>query len=170
MVLKRYYLKDQGPGKPPLPKRCARQVLVPMDIRFDAFTTDTSTDNLSAPHHAGSTLVLRAVICHLGESPTAGHFVTYVNATPLSGADAAAAAAGPTWLRFDGVKDEGKIQCFTTTAAITRQFMDEVAKNAYMLFYEWVPASQSTVPAAESDTDSTASAGGLGRRDECRIM
>ncbi|KAJ3355047.1 hypothetical protein GGF32_002190 [Allomyces javanicus] len=194
MVLKRYYLKDQGPGKPSLPKRCARQVLVPMDIRFDAFTTDTSTDNLSAPHHAGSTLVLRAVICHLGESPTAGHFVTYVNATPPSGTnEAAAAAEGPTWLRFDGVKDEGKIQCFTTTAAITRQFMDEVAKNAYMLFYEWVPASQSTALAAESDTDVPVGSSsaqdtedghlalemqlkeyrkrrGLGRRDECRIM
>ncbi|KNE57600.1 hypothetical protein AMAG_03290 [Allomyces macrogynus ATCC 38327] len=196
MVLKRYYLKDQGPGKPPLPKRCARQVLVPMDIRFDAFTTDSSSsDNLAAPQHAGSTLVLRAVICHLGESPTAGHFVTYVNATPPTCTDEAstAAAAGPTWLRFDGVKDEGKIQCFTTTAAITRQFMDEVAKNAYMLFYEWVPASQSTVVADESETDVLVAASstqdtedghlalemqlkeyrkrrGLGRRDECLIM
>ncbi|KAI9179736.1 hypothetical protein H9P43_005066 [Blastocladiella emersonii ATCC 22665] len=174
----------------------------------------------------------KAVVCHLGDTPTSGHFITYVNASaPPATRDAAVSAAAarepvpplpprppssaaapekdpeafaaaqvaesaapplpprpqplaesepaslpppyspgalpakssspappspatpssppvsptvtaaakdalPTWLRFDGLPASNKVQTFTSTAATTRQFMDEVARNAYLVFYE----------------------------------
>ncbi|KAI9182975.1 hypothetical protein H9P43_003891 [Blastocladiella emersonii ATCC 22665] len=237
MLLKRYYRKESNNAL----KRTSRQVLVPIEINFDQYTADNDVDAAptAAVGPASYSLVLQAVVCHLGDTPTSGHFITYVNASaPPATRDAAVSAAAvaaaarepvpplpprppsaaaapekdpeafaaaqvaesaaasapplrprpqplaesepaslpppyspgalpaklspappspaaaatsppvsptvtaaaedalPTWLRFDGLPASNKVQTFTSTAAITRQFMDEVARNAYLVFYE----------------------------------
>ncbi|KAJ3367673.1 hypothetical protein GGF31_007133 [Allomyces arbusculus] len=81
LVLKRYYVKDTATGKAGTPKRIQRRVLIPVEINFDQFTATSSTSALDITRPTFA-LVLQAVICHLGESPTSGHFISYVNGGP----------------------------------------------------------------------------------------
>ncbi|ORZ36247.1 hypothetical protein BCR44DRAFT_1460623 [Catenaria anguillulae PL171] len=285
ICLKRYYQKE---GKSTL-KRTSRPVVLPIEIGFDQFTaaeaatSSSSFSTTAEPTTPKYSLVLQSVICHLGESPTSGHFITYVNASallpgsltrslprrsprgyglttqvpassalstapsspavkptmlpisetaststhrpaarassppppppyspalpPRPGAsvesasssrpatekpsshtltrsfsadtalytsagggdvatsdvssdtcdsDAAVADPGPIWLRFDGLGPIGaKVQPYTSTVAITRQLTDEIAKNAYLVFYELrrVVASPAAPGASAGDGD-----------------
>ncbi|KAI9216444.1 hypothetical protein BC828DRAFT_418883 [Blastocladiella britannica] len=80
MMLKRYYRKESNNAL----RRTSRQVLIPIEIAFDQYTeklsAEETADAVGRGKLASYSLVLQSVVCHLGDSPNTGHFVTFVNA------------------------------------------------------------------------------------------
>ncbi|KAL7752690.1 hypothetical protein RI367_001692 [Sorochytrium milnesiophthora] len=140
IVLKRYYTKVAA-GKV---KRVSRPVVVPTNVFFDDFVdapasspdigATTPASAATTPRDSSYVLQLRSVICHLGDSPDRGHFVTYVR-SDSSQDDSGTNTA--EWLRFDGI-GPNRVTTLSSTTAVTQRFREDVYNNAYMLFYELV--------------------------------
>lgn len=77
------------------------------------------------------TLILRSVVCHLGNSLRMGHYVTYTY-TPAVG-----------WRRWDDLEPSGAAPVAKgdvhTGAPEDAGWADEMRRNCYLLFYELVP-------------------------------
>lgn len=82
------------------------------------------------------TLLLRSVVCHLGETIKSGHYVTYkyvpqVHVAQMGG-----------WRRWDGLDDEPirSVESEVVTGEpINTKWAVEIRTNFYLLFYELVP-------------------------------
>lgn len=77
------------------------------------------------------TLILRSVVCHLGNTMRSGHYVAYTYSAGAGG-----------WRRWDDL-DEGPVRSAhgdtINGEPVIRKWAEEIRRNCYLLFYELVP-------------------------------
>lgn len=106
------------------------------------------------------TLILRAVVCHLGISIKSGHYVTYTYAPQAGG-----------WRRWDDLDDGlvrsvmGNVQ---TGEPVDQKWAAEIRRNCYLLFYELVPGDGLDELEKNRTFDDAAAAAAAHREDRQR--
>lgn len=99
-----------------------------------------------AMHGVMYTLLLRSVVCHLGETIKSGHYVTYTyvpqgHVAQVSG-----------WRRWDDLEDEPVRSVksdVVTGEPVNSKWAQEIRTNCYLLFYELVPGENLELEALE---------------------
>lgn len=118
--LKRYGVDMKGNAY-----RISKPVTCEEHIRLPALIAEGAADDpCGCGEQRRYQLELRSVVCHHGQTVNSGHYVAYVR-------DAEA------WLKFDDLALP-RVTRLTTLSELSNLYADEIAKNAYVLFYELV--------------------------------
>jgi hypothetical protein len=124
MALKRY---DHIGGKTRTP------INIPSATRLDF------SDFVDGVAVGSYSLVLRAVVCHLGHSLDSGHYIAYTYHPPFGGAQEAG------WRRWNDL-DGGQPVQFIPDGQLDSRALDELTRDSYLVFYELVEGDGTADP------------------------
>ncbi|KAG2232396.1 hypothetical protein INT48_007300, partial [Thamnidium elegans] len=121
IVLKRYRYDSLGGST-----KIKKHVEIPVTIDFNKFVNQNVDDPMcpTCGHLINWTLHFRSAVCHKGDSPCSGHYISYARAD----------VDEPYWLKFDDLNSESRVTVIQDKNA--GSIFTDLAENAYMIFYE----------------------------------
>lgn len=135
IVLKRYNFSNFGEGV-----KIKRRIEIPVTIDFNKFV-NLNVDDPMCPtcgHLIDWTLHFKSAVCHLGNSPFSGHYVSYAR---VVGADNNSSTTvgneedqQPYWLKFDDMNRDSRVTVIKENNA--EKIYNDLTDNAYIVFYE----------------------------------
>jgi hypothetical protein len=134
IVLKRYKYNNQGGST-----KIKRRVEIPVTIDFNKFV-NLNVDNPLCPtcgHLIDWTLHFKSAVCHLGDSPNSGHYISYArvdNNNHLKDKEDDDEEE-PYWLKLDDMDHNSRVTYIKDNNNAEEIYTD-LAENAYIVFYE----------------------------------
>ncbi|KAI9483168.1 MAG: hypothetical protein EXX96DRAFT_599704 [Benjaminiella poitrasii] len=139
IVLKRYRYDVETGASTKIKKR----VEIPITIDFNQFV-NRSVDDPTCPicgHLVNWTLHFKSAVCHLGDSPYSGHYVSY--ARIMTGhnqrhKEEEEEEENFFWLKLDDMKTESRVTQIMNDkhSSSMNDIYEDLSQNAYILFYE----------------------------------
>ncbi|CAM0141236.1 hypothetical protein VKS41_004061 [Umbelopsis sp. WA50703] len=127
MVLKRYTC-DMNANY----QKIQREVVIPQEINFERFLNQ-NMDNNNVCDKCGQSISfvmrLRSAVCHRGDSPFAGHYISYACVQDSENDE-------DVWLKFDDMNLTQRVKRLKTTKKDKKAVFQDLASSAYMVFYE----------------------------------
>lgn len=126
IVLKRYQY-DIKKGSSKIKKR----VEIPVTIDFNRFVNQSADDPMctTCGHLIDWTLHFKSAVCHRGDSPASGHYISYARVDKGDQED-----ADTFWLKFDDMNKDSRVTFIKDSNVSSIQ--KDLEENAYILFYE----------------------------------
>ncbi|KAI8375841.1 ubiquitin carboxyl-terminal hydrolase-domain-containing protein [Blakeslea trispora] len=123
IVLKRYRYDHAGGSH-----KVKRRVEIPSTIDFNRFVNQNVDDPVcpTCGRLVDWTLCLKSAVCHKGDSPLSGHYISYAR-------KAVEEEEGYCWLRLDDMQSAHRVVELKQEDATVDS---DLAENAYILFYE----------------------------------
>ncbi|KAI9361358.1 hypothetical protein BD770DRAFT_425732 [Pilaira anomala] len=126
IVLKRYSYDNFGGST-----KIRNHVEIPVTIDFNKFVNQNADDPMcpTCGHIVNWTLHFKSAVCHHGESPYAGHYISYARIMDEDDTN-----SEPYWLKFDDMNASSRITVIQDKHAAP--IFQDLAANAYIIFYE----------------------------------
>lgn len=126
IVLKRYSYDNFGGST-----KIRNHVEIPVTIDFNKFVNQNADDPMcpTCGHIVNWTLHFKSAVCHHGESPHAGHYISYARIMDEDDTN-----SEPYWLKFDDMYPSNRITVIQDKHAAP--IFQDLAANAYIIFYE----------------------------------
>ncbi|KAI7908209.1 uncharacterized protein BX663DRAFT_493389 [Cokeromyces recurvatus] len=134
IVLKRYRYDPKTGNSTKMKKR----VEVPVTIDFNKFVNQNVEDPMCpiCGHLVNWTLHFKSAVCHLGNSPYSGHYISYARITTDNNNN----VEDSFWLKFDDMNTENRVMQIINDEddknPSIQQIKEDLSENAYILFYE----------------------------------
>ncbi|KAI8098162.1 ubiquitin carboxyl-terminal hydrolase-domain-containing protein [Gilbertella persicaria] len=121
IVLKRYRYDHSGGST-----KNKKRVEIPVTIDFNKFVNQNVDDPLcpTCGHLVDWTLHFKSAVCHKGDSPFSGHYVSYARVM--------SADESYHWIKLDDMNQASRVTQMTDDASVHA----DLAENAYIIFYE----------------------------------
>lgn len=125
IVLKRYEYDSFGGTT-----KMKRRVEIPVTIDFNKFINQNADDPMcpTCGHLVDWTLHFKSAVCHKGDSLNSGHYISYARMDDVED------DGDPYWLKFDDMNRDSRVTVIKNSHIAT--MFDDLAENAYMIFYE----------------------------------
>jgi hypothetical protein len=125
IVLKRYRYDSTGGST-----KIKRPVEIPVTIDFNKFVNQNADDPMcpTCGHLIDWTLHFKSAVCHKGDSPYSGHYISYVRV------DRAVEGEDTYWLKFDDMNSDSRVTLIKDSNSSS--ICTDLAENAYIIFYE----------------------------------
>lgn len=126
IVLKRYRYDNMGGST-----KIKRRVEIPVTIDFNRFVNQNSDDPMcpTCGHLIDWTLHFKSAVCHRGDSPFSGHYISYARVDKEGQED-----ANTFWLKLDDMNKDSRVTLIKDNNLSSIQ--TDLAENAYIIFYE----------------------------------
>jgi hypothetical protein len=129
IVLKRYRYDHMGGST-----KIKRRVEIPVTIDFNKFVNQNVDDPLcpTCGHLIDWTLHFKSAVCHKGDSPFSGHYISYARVKKQE-KDLDKTAGDHYWLKLDDMNSSNRVsQIYDNSSSV----YTDLAENAYIIFYE----------------------------------
>lgn len=125
IVLKRYRYDNFGGST-----KIKRSVEIPVTIDFNKFVNQNADDPMcpTCGHLIDWTLHFRSAVCHKGDSPFSGHYISYARV------DKAIEGEDTFWLKLDDMNTNSRVTVIKDSNSSS--ISSDLAENAYIIFYE----------------------------------
>ena len=126
IVLKRYkYDKVKGGSV-----KIKNKVEIPVTIDFNKFVNRNADDPMcpTCGHLINWTLHFKSAVCHKGDSPLSGHYISYARVDREDDGEEA------YWLKFDDMNTSSRTTYIKDSNSSS--ICSDLAENAYIIFYE----------------------------------
>lgn len=126
IVLKRYRYDTTGGST-----KIKRRVEIPVTIDFNRFVNQNSDDPMcpTCGHLIDWTLHFKSAVCHRGDSPFSGHYISYARVDKEDRED-----VNTFWLKLDDMNKDSRVTLIKDSNLSSIQ--TDLAENAYIIFYE----------------------------------
>lgn len=129
IVLKRYRYNNSGGSV-----KMKTHVEIPPTIDFNRFVNQNVDDPMcpTCGHLINWTLHFKSAVCHKGDSPYAGHYISYARVMEENDQD----EHDPSfyWLKLDDMNASSRVTQIKDSSSSS--IYQDLAENAYIIFYE----------------------------------
>jgi hypothetical protein len=134
IVLKRYRYNSEGGST-----KTKKRVEIPVTIDFNKFVNQNADDPMcpTCGHLIDWTLHFKSAVCHKGDSPYSGHYISYARVTNENDDDADdndSDEKPPYWLKLDDMNRDSRVTVIKDNN--NDSIYADLAENAYIVFYE----------------------------------